>query len=1825
MRRTLLTGITELDQASMSDAGSSTASAGSDHHAPKPFAIMCNVIGVTPDMQRMLRAHGFRKLAEWMSCAEFADWFVLFQDFPKAKLMALTTASKFLLNGHQVTPGLTWLELARGARGPTESLAPTSAAAAPRISFEGAPVDMPPTAQEPDSPAIAAAPVPVFVTPSPERFLRPPLKLPTDAIKKFDGRLEAYEAWSAKTRTTLRQTEYKYLIREELPDHVDLSDKETRERNDELWAMLDGALYNGGLGHLSSTVAEGDGRELWLAIIKWAGENHSDQALIEKHLLILDSLRLVPGQSGMTYVSKFSISYKRLLALQHDIGEKQAIKKILKGIQDPDYQPTLDYINEKRRDKKATDVTFEDVSRQLESKFKQLEADRESGQSDHPAVVARRTYGAESSLKKSGALVPLFPKNLLAVTPKKVREGFLLWRDIWIKEGRNMRADEFHGYSEQDAASMTAASNTGQQRRSALRAARRTDSKKGRRAASSPSGTTTSVTFRDEEDRTRTRDDDDDDSDEDSQMPPRPRRRHRAGRAKRSRRVADCTPYIVIDSGADIDIIGGAGWRVLQELDQSVRIDGPLSNMTGFQLPIVSAITAYDHPIQGTILLGIGVAAFNSDGSQKETLLNSHSLRKFGVEVHDVALRDNGRQCISFDGITVPLDFVDDKTLRFPIRAPTQDELERLATHWLIPRMPDVESGIFGRSIRRAPAAIVPAPVDWSSRLGFPNKGVLAKTLVATTQLCASPVEMDNREHPRQHRKMRLLELHPKRISGRTDSDTFFSSAESVNGYRCIQLFVVVETKFISVHLMKREAESHTALLDFIRTIGAPNQLLTDNSKTQSGTMWSRICRSYAIQQIHCAPHNQNQNHAERHIQIVKQRLVHLMRQSDAPAVFWSYGLNFIVDCLNHLAKETIGWRTPYERQNGMTPDISMFRFGFWEPVWYYEPTASFPHSNFLPGRFIGIAWQHGDAFTYRIWTTPSGDWKDGRELIRNVVKSRAGVASPPTPNPAPEAALTPVPNSSVEVAFSRSPAAARGGSRRRTTERIDDRIRVEESPPPPDVEAEETGAADDTARSRNATPQSSCGSRQARAAGAGNDGDVAPASLDPEELATRDRTQRAANKKRRCWDQVDDLEEFNPLEIVDDMAGDVNNAMSGPATPATLGGAEVKSIVGHDEYEGCLRLKVLWDTGEHSWMAQVDMKDDYPKMLAEYVLGKQFQSASGAKCLSWATRALRAIKRAEARLRRLYVFEINESSISASLRRATVPKKKKKKFMSAPVMKYGVKVPRNVPEAFRLDEENGNSFWKEAIKAEIQSLTDMGCFKFEDPEFRPSDDYQKTTLVMIFDVKQDLRRKARLVAGGHLVDVLDNNVYSSTVKGISVKLLHVIAHKTGMRQLCGDVANAYVNAYTNERVYAIAGAEFGELRGRVVIIVKALYGLSSSSERWHSHFSDTLRSIGFKPTRYDRDVWIRLSATKVNYEYLCTHVDDFMIVSHNPEAVMQAIQDVYAVKSIGPPEYYLGNDYKMDKKGRWCIGCKKYLSEAIRRVEAIFGTLNRASHPSETGDHPEEDNSKFLGDEEHRQFQMLIGMLVWLVTIGRSDVSWATSSLSRFTAQPREGHLKRALRVFGYLKKRPNRRIVVDSRDPIVVGGEEERGADLRKELGEYYDEASEEIDDRLPEPLVDELAITVFVDSDHAHDKVTRRSCTGMLIFVGRTPVFHMSKRQGSIETSTYGAEFCAMRTAVEELISVRYMLRCLGVKVSKPSLVLGDNRSVIINATVKESLLKKKHVAIAYHKVRESAAAGIAHPVKVDGKDNYADALTKPQTQKEFAKCIGGYLYG
>ena len=97
----------------------------------------------------------------------------------------------------------------------------------------------------------------------------------------------------------------------------------------------------------------------------------------------------------------------------------------------------------------------------------------------------------------------------------------------------------------------------------------------------------------------------------------------------------------------------------------------------------------------------------------------------------------------------------------------------------------------------------------------------------------------------------------------------------------------------------------------------------------------------------------------------------------------------------------------------------------------------------------------------------------------------------------------------------------------------------------------------------------------------------------------------------------------------------------------------------------------------------------------------------------------------------------------------------------------------------------------------------------------------------------------------------LEVSTRATVVKGISVHLLDLIAESQGLEFLCGDIGNAFIQAFTKEKVFTWCGPEFGDRAQCIAIIIKVLYGLTTSAER----FADFLRNLGFKPTPYDWDV----------------------------------------------------------------------------------------------------------------------------------------------------------------------------------------------------------------------------------------------------------------------------------------------------------------------------------------------------------------------------------
>jgi hypothetical protein len=242
-------------------------------------------------------------------------------------------------------------------------------------------------------------------------------------------------------------------------------------------------------------------------------------------------------------------------------------------------------------------------------------------------------------------------------------------------------------------------------------------------------------------------------------------------------------------------------------------------------------------------------------------------------------------------------------------------------------------------------------------------------------------------------------------------------------------------------------------------------------------------------------------------------------------------------------------------------------------------------------------------------------------------------------------------------------------------------------------------------------------------------------------------------------------------------------------------------------------------------------------------------------------------------------------------------------------------------------------------------------------------------------------------------------------------------------------------------------------------------------------------------------------------------------------------------------------------------------------------------------------------------------------------DIYLECALLSQYLASPREGHLEAVYHIFAYLKAHPKSAIVFD---PATVELDETAFHKVPTDAWrDFYGDVAEELPPNMPEPKGNGVRIVCFVDANHAGNVVTRRSHTGILIFVQNAPIIWFSKKQNTVESASFGSEFVALRAARDIIVALRYKLRMFGIPIIGPASVLCDNQGVVKNTSIPESTLAKRHNSINYHSVREAAASGILRVGKEDGETNLSDVFTKVLGRMKryqlFSKITYSSMYG
>ena len=230
------------------------------------------------------------------------------------------------------------------------------------------------------------------------------------------------------------------------------------------------------------------------------------------------------------------------------------------------------------------------------------------------------------------------------------------------------------------------------------------------------------------------------------------------------------------------------------------------------------------------------------------------------------------------------------------------------------------------------------------------------------------------------------------------------------------------------------------------------------------------------------------------------------------------------------------------------------------------------------------------------------------------------------------------------------------------------------------------------------------------------------------------------------------------------------------------------------------------------------------------------------------------------------------------------------------------------------------------------------------------------------------------------------------------------------------------MEAYTQEKLFIIAGPEFEELEGLTLIFNKALYGLKSSGKRWAERFYHIIKDMGFTPSKADPCIWMWENKKMKCYEYLATYDDDLCIAAQDPGKIIQALKEDYKlkVKGDGPLSHHLGADYTWDTDKTLVCQPKKYIDRLIESYHSMFkqDPPKNMRTPLDKNDHPELDDTELLTGESKKHYLTMIGKLQWLVTLGRFGIHAQVTTMSRFRSAPRKGHLERLQRVYGYVLK---------------------------------------------------------------------------------------------------------------------------------------------------------------------------------------------------------------
>ena len=313
----------------------------------------------------------------------------------------------------------------------------------------------------------------------------------------------------------------------------------------------------------------------------------------------------------------------------------------------------------------------------------------------------------------------------------------------------------------------------------------------------------------------------------------------------------------------------------------------------------------------------------------------------------------------------------------------------------------------------------------------------------------------------------------------------------------------------------------------------------------------------------------------------------------------------------------------------------------------------------------------------------------------------------------------------------------------------------------------------------------------------------------------------------------------------------------------------------------------------------------------------------------------------------------------------------------------------------------------------------------------------------------------------------------------------------------------------------------------------------------------------------------------------MCIYIDDGFAIGDRPaleQMVAQIKSEGLEIKVDYKMEDYLSCQVVFDRSGD-----KAWLGQPhmVKKIVNTFGkeVKGRKKYltpgtPGTTVMRPTED-SQMVSPEVQTRYRSGVGMLLYLVKHSRPDIANSVRELTRCMDKATGAAYKEMLRVIKYVCDTPTMGLKMF----------------LIRDAGDPFD-----------------WTLVVYTDSDWANCKDTRKSISGMNMFLCGVPVFWRSRQQKAVSLSSTEAEWYALSEAVKEILFVAMVLLDMGISVKTPIVVKVDNMGAIFMTENASSGARTRHVDTRWHFVRELSEDKFITVVFVPTAENWADGFTK-----------------